>query len=209
MLTRPIFHLALVVFLPALLAPFASAQDHRCLDMIYPPGTPRNSASFLFDKSYDGDSGGGYSCRIQMRPSELRKALDEFRNGVLYQDASSIRAAVRFPINARVSNSLEFNAKTTIVRIRNAEEWFAFQNKYFTETQTALVACSYLGNVTVEGGGRTPGVMMGLGTFWFQSFAGSWSVKLTAVNLDPVSPEILAKSCMAPGVEGPESVGRR
>jgi len=135
-----------------------------------------------------------------MRPSELRKALDEFRNGVLYEDSPSIMTVVRFPIDAHVSSSLGPNAKTTTVKIRNASEWFAFQKKYFTNAHLAVVACSYLDNVTPMGG-RTPGVMIGLGTFWFQSFVGSWSVKLTAVNLDPMSPEILAKSCIAPGIE--------
>jgi hypothetical protein len=201
MLAKLLFHFALGISITVLLTPVARSQDQRCLDKIYPAGAPRDASGFRFDASFEGDSGGGYSCWLQMRPSELRRALDEFRNGVLYQDASSIRAVVRFPIDARVSNSLEFNAKVATIRIRNAAEWIAFQNKYLTKTQTALVACSYLGNVTVESGGRTPGVMIGLGTFWFQSFVGSWSVKLTAVNLDPVSPETLAKSCVAPGIE--------
>jgi hypothetical protein len=136
-----------------------------------------------------------------MRPSELRKALDRFRAGVLYHDAAAITAVVRFPIRAGVSDSLGTNAPLIRITIRNASEWFAFQEKYFSKTHTALVACSYLENVTPTGG-RSPGVMIGLGSFWFQSFVGNWSVKMTSVNLFPVEATMLAKSCTPPGAEG-------
>jgi hypothetical protein len=185
----------------ALMPPVAHAADSPCLKSIYPPGQPRNSADYQFDQNFEGDKSGAYSCQLGMRPSELRKALEKFRYGVLYNDAASIQAVVRFPINVRVSESLEINAKITRIKIRNTSEWFAFQNKYFSKTQTALVACAHLGNVTPLGG-HSPGVMIGLGEFWFQSFAGSWGVKLTAVNLDPVDAKELANSCNGPGAEG-------
>ena len=136
-----------------------------------------------------------------MRPSELRKALDRFRYGVLYNDAASIKSVVSFPITVRVQYSLEFNAKKTTIKLQNVSEWIAFQNKYFSKTQTALVACSYLGNVTPDGGGMSPGVMIGLGNFWFQSFVGSWKVQLTSVNLSPVDAKMLAEDCTPPGAE--------
>ena len=85
--------------------------------------------------------------------------------------------------------------------IRNASEWFAFQEKHFSKAHTALVACAYLGNVTPTGG-RSPGVMIGLGPFWFQSFVGSWAVKMTSVNLFPVDATMLTKACTPPGAEG-------
>jgi len=136
-----------------------------------------------------------------MRPSELRKALDRFRTGVLYHDPAAIKAALRFPVRAGVSDSTASNAPLTRVTIRDAAEWFAFQDKYFSKTHTALVACAYLGNVTPIGG-RAPGVMIGFGAFWFQSFVGDWTIKTTSVNLFPVDAPMLAKSCTPPGAEG-------
>ena len=180
--------------------PMAQAQDHRCLDSIYPADSSRTSVAFQFDRTFEGDAGGGYSCGLGMRPSELRKALDVFRNGVLYHDPSSINAVVRFPINAYVSDKLGSVAKKKTIRIKSVSEWFAFQQKYLTDAHLALIACSYLGNVTLEGG-RSPGAMIGLGAFWFQSFEGSWRVKMTAVNIDPLSPDKLAKACTPPGAE--------
>jgi hypothetical protein len=185
----------------AFMVPFAYSADGPCLDKIYPAGEPRNKTEYEFDQGFDGDSTGAYSCQLQMRPSELRKALEKFRYGVLYNDAASISTVARFPINVRVGHSMKINPKTTKIRVRNASEWFAFQKKYFSKTQTALVACAYLGDVTLAGG-RSPGVMIGLGEFWFQSFVGSWRVKLTAVNLLPVDATVLAKSCTPPGAEG-------
>ncbi|MGH9605604.1 MAG: hypothetical protein ACRD3N_07880 [Terracidiphilus sp.] len=136
-----------------------------------------------------------------MRPSELRIALDQFRNGVLYHDSKDIRLVVDFPIKAYVSSSLEVPARVRTITIRNVSEWYSFQDRYFSPIQTALVACSYLGNVTPTGG-RSPGVMIGLGAFWFQSFVGSWRVRITAVNIDPINANLLAKSCIPPGAEG-------
>jgi hypothetical protein len=170
------------------------------LDKLYPAGESRSGANFQFDQSFEDDASGAYSCDLQMRPFELRSALDKFRNGVLYRDSRSIAAVVNFPIQAHVSDSLA-NAKVKTITIRNVSEWYSFQDRYFTPIQKALVACSYLGNVTPMGGGRSPGVMIGLGAFWFQSFVGSWKVKVTAVNIDPITPDIIAKSCIPPGAE--------
>jgi hypothetical protein len=186
----------------AFMSPMAFAASGPCLDKIYPAGEPRNTADFKFDQSFDGDKDGAYSCGQEMRPSELRKALERFRYGVLYNDEASIKAVVRFPLTVNVTYSLKFDAKKTTIKVHNAQEWFAFQNKYFSKTQTALVACSYTENVTLEPGGMEPGVMIGLGNFWFQNFAGSWRVRLTHVNLFPVDAKMLAESCTPPGAEG-------
>jgi hypothetical protein len=48
--------------------------------------------------------------------------------------------------------------------------------------------------------------MIGLGAFWFQSFVGSWKVKMTAVNIDPITLDILSKSCIPPGARGTEAI---
>lgn len=102
---------------------------------------------------------------------------------------------------ARVSDSLKVNAKVKTITIRNVNEWYSFQDQYMTPIHKALIACAYLDNVTATGG-RSPGVTIGLGAFWFQSFVGSWKVRLTAVNIDPITADMLAKSCIPPGVEG-------
>ena len=177
------------------------AQDGRCIAQIYRAGEPRNTSDFEFDRTFPGDAKGAYSCSLGMRPSAMRKALEQFRFGVLYNDATSIKSVIRFPVSAHVSKSLGVDAKTTTVTIHNVNEWFAFQEKYFSKAHTALVACAFLGNVTPMGG-RSPGVMIGLGAFWFQSFVGSWKVRLTAVNLFPINADMVAKSCTPPGVEG-------
>ncbi len=145
-----------------------TAQDHRCLDKIYPVGESRLGAKFQFDQGFDGDAGGAYSCDLQMRPSELRVALDRFRNAVLYHDSRSVIAVVGFPVKAHVHESLEANSKVKTLTIRNVSEWYSFQDRYFTPIHKALVDYSYLDNVTAAGG-RSPGVMIGLGAFWFQS----------------------------------------
>lgn len=156
--------------------------------------------NFRFDQDFEGDAGGAYSCDLQMRPSELRSALNRFRNGVLYHDAESLAGVVDFPINAHIHESLEANSKVKTITIHNVSEWYSFQDAYFTPVQKALVACSYLDNVTATGG-RSPGAMIGLGAFWFQSFVGSWRVKMTAVNIEPITNDLLAKSCIPPGAE--------
>ena len=138
--------------------------DKRCLNEIYPVGVQRTTADFRFDRDFDGDAEGSFSCFLGMRPSELRKALDRFRTGVLYRDGQQIAAVLRFPIVAAVSNSTAVNSPVTKITIHNVSEWFAFQDKHFTKTHTALVACAYLGNVNPMAG-RSPGVMIGLGSF--------------------------------------------
>jgi hypothetical protein len=198
---RRIANWAIVAGIVAFTPTAAHSADKRCLDEIYPAGTPRTTADFKFDQSFSGDADGSYSCFLGMRPSELRKALDRFRAAVLYRDSAAINAVVRFPLRAGVSGSTETNAPLTRITIRDAAEWLAFQDKYFSNTHTALVACAYLGNVTSTGG-RSPGVMIGLGAFWFQSFVGDWTVKMTSVNIFPVDVAMLAKSCTPPGAEG-------
>jgi hypothetical protein len=192
------FNRAVITVMTAVVA---HAEDKRCLGEIYPAGALRTTVDFRFDQTFSGDAKGSYSCFLGMRPSELRKALDRFRTGVLYRDAASIKAVVRFPLRAGVSESTATNAPMTRMTIRDVAEWFSFQDKYFSKTHAALVACAYLGNMTPTGG-RSPGVMIGLGAFWFQSVVGDWTVKMTSVNLFPVDAAMLEKSCTAPGAEG-------
>ena len=117
---RRIFKLAAVAGIVAFTSAAAYPADKRCLDEIYPAGTPRTTVDFKFDQSFSGDANGSYSCFLGMRPSELRKALDKFRAGVLYRDPAAINAVVRFPLRAGVRDSLATNGPLTAVTIREA-----------------------------------------------------------------------------------------
>ena len=174
----------------------AWGQNGSCLDRLYPKGHAANDPEYRFDQKFDKDkNGGSLSCGLQVRASDVRKALDVFRNGVLYQDVASINAVIRFPITARVIHGLKVNAKSDSFTLHNSDEWFAFQRQHFTNEHLAIVACGYLGNAGMAGG-QHPGIEIGGGVFWFQNFVGETRVRLTAVNLLPVSPEWVSKSCI-------------
>jgi len=128
------------------------AQNDRCIGAIYSAKEPRNTPDFEFDRTFVGDAKGVYSCLLGLRASAVRRALEEFRFGVLYHDAPSIKSVVHFPLSAHVSESVDLDAKTTTVEVRTVTEWFAFQEKYFSKAHLALVACAHLGNVTPVGG---------------------------------------------------------
>jgi hypothetical protein len=171
-------------------------QNGPCLDKLYPKGRPANDLEYRFDQKFDKDkNGGSFSCGLEVRPSEVRKALDIFRRGVLYQDAASINTVMRFPISVRVIYGLEINAKSESLTLHSADEWFKFQKQHFTNEHLAIAACAYLGNAGMAGG-QHPGIEIGDGIFWFQNFVGETRVRLTAVNLLPVTPDWVSKSCI-------------
>ena len=171
-------------------------QNSSCLDRLYPKTRPANDLEYRFDQKFDKDkNGGSFSCGLEVRPSDVRKALDVFRNGVLYQDAASINALIRFPITVRVIHGLEVNAKSDSFTLHNSADWFAFQKQHFTNKHLAIVACGYLGNAGIAGG-QHPGIEIGDGIFWFQNFVGETRVRLTAVNLFPVTSDWVSKSCI-------------
>jgi hypothetical protein len=172
----------------------AGGNEQPCLNLTYPKGAS-GGPDYRFDKRFDLDKDGrSFSCGPQVRPSQVRRALERFRNGVLYHSAADINAVVRFPITVHVSQSLELNAKTEDLTIHNSEEWFALQKGRFSKLHLAMVACSYLGNVSAMGG-RSPGVMIGDGMFWFQVASGDPKVRLTVVNLYPVNKDSFVDAC--------------
>lgn len=174
----------------------ALGQNVSCVDHLYPKGHPADDPEYRFNRKFDkSKNGGSFSCGLKVRPSEVRKALDFFRNGVLYQDAASINAVIRFPVTARVIHGLEVDAKADSFTLHNSDEWFAFQKQHFTNEHLAIAACGYLGNAGIAGG-QHPGIEIGNGIFWFQNFVGETNVRLTAVNLLPVTTEWVSTACI-------------
>jgi len=172
----------------------AYAVDGPCFKYTYPKGHS-DTVAYRFDQKFDLDRDGrSFSCGPEVRPYEVRKALEAFRNGVLYNNESSLKTVIKYPLVVHVSQSLDLNAKTQDLTIHDPTEWLSFQKKYFSKLHVAMVACAYLGNVSAMTG-RSPGVMIGDGTFWFKAFVGDPTVRLITVNLGPLDTKSLADSC--------------
>ena len=184
-----------VIVLLAVFAGVARAQDNKpCLSYAYPNGQVP-AADALFDNQYDKISGASFSCGPAIAASKARDALEAFRYGVLYHDKVRLDAALLYPLTVRINKTLEGSEKSEVVIIHNAEEWFALQKERMTKIQIAVIACSWPGNVTVTAGYSSPGFFIGGGLVWFQRPHGSAKVKVTSLNLMPLTPEMLASSC--------------
>jgi hypothetical protein len=85
--------------------------------------------------------------------------------------------------------------KPEVVIVHNAEEWSTLQREQITAAQIEAIACSWLGNVDVTAGYNSPGFSIGGGLVWFQRIRGNATVKATSLNLMPLTPEMVAKSC--------------
>lgn len=184
---------------PALMAVFTGvtscAQDNKpCLDYAYPKGQ-RPGAETLFDNQYDEISGASFSCGPAMAASKARDALESFRYGVLYHDKAQLDRVLQYPLTVRVNKTLEVSEKPRVVIVHNSEEWLTLQKQEMTKIQIAVIACSWLGNVTVKAGYSSPGFFIGGGLVWFQRIHGSAKVWVTSLNLMPLTQEMLTSSC--------------
>jgi hypothetical protein len=194
--SRAIFCLAV-----ALIAAFTSTEsraqdDKTCLDYAYPKGEVPGSQG-PFDKSYDALNihGASFSCGPAIAASKARDALESFRYGVLYRDKARLDAVLQYPLTVRISKTLDAAEEPKVVSVHNFQEWSTLQKEEMTKIQIAAIACSWLGNVTVSAGIRSPGFFINDGMVWFQRSAGSAKVKVTSINLMPLSPEMLTSSC--------------
>ena len=185
---------------PALIVLFTGvascAQDSKpCLDYAYPKGQS-SGAEALFDNSYDtlNVHGASFSCGPAIAASKARDALESFRYGVLYRDKARLDVVLRYPLTVRISKTLDVAEKPKVVIVHNFEEWSDLQSKEMNKIEIALIACSWLGNVTV-GAGRSPGFFIGDGLVWFQRSSGSSKVQVTSINLMPLTSEMLVRSC--------------
>lgn len=172
------------------------AQDKKpCLEYAYPKGqTPGVEAQF--DGTYDtlNVHGASFSCGPAMAASKARDALASFRYGVLYHDKARLDAVLQYPVTVRINKTLGVE-KPEVVMIHNAEEWATLQKERMTKVQIGVIACSWLGNVTVTAGYSSPGFFIGDGLVWFQRHGDGARVWVTSVNLVPLTPEMLASSC--------------
>jgi len=184
------------VLLAALAGVSSSAQDKKwCLDYAYPKGqTP--GAEAQFDTTFDklNVHGASFSCGPAIAASKARDALEAFRYGVLYRDKARLDAVLQYPVTVRINKTLGVE-KPEVLTIHNAEEWTSLQKDRMTEIQVGVIACSWLGNVTVTAGYQSPGFYLGDGLVWFQRHGDGARVWVTSVNLMPLTPEMLAKSC--------------
>jgi hypothetical protein len=171
------------------------AQNKKtCLEYAYPKGQGPGS-EMQFDTQYDNITGASFSCGPAIAASKARDALESFRYGVLYQEKAHLDSVLRYPLTVRISKTLGVE-KPEVVTVHNAEEWITLQKERMTNIQIAVIACSWLGNVTVKAGYDSPGFFIGGGLIWFQGSPGSAKVKVTSVNLMPLTQDMLVSSCI-------------
>jgi hypothetical protein len=187
--------LVLMLLLVFVGAPAFSQDKKPCLGYAYPKGqTP--GAALQFDTTFDtlNVHGASFSCGPAIAASKARDALESFREGVLYHDKARLNAVLQYPVTVRISKTLGVE-KPEVVIIHNADEWAALQKERMTKIQIGVIACSWLGNVTVTAGYSSPGFFIGDGLVWFQRHGDGARVWVTSVNLEPLTPEMLASSC--------------
>lgn len=175
--------------------PSLSQTKKPCLDYAYPKGeTP--GTELQFDTKFDtlNFHGASFSCGPAIAASKARDALESFRYGVLYQDKARLDNALQYPLTVRIFKTLAVE-KPEVVTVHNAKEWLTLQKERMTTAQIEAIACSWLGNVDVKAGYNSPGFSIGDGLVWFQRIHDSATVKVTSLNLMPLTPEMVARSC--------------
>jgi len=184
------------VFLAAFAASISCAQEQKpCLEYAYPKGQTSGTEA-QFDSSYDtlNANSTSFSCGPAIAASKARDAVEAFRYGVLYHDKARLDAALEYPLTVRINKTLEIE-KPEVVIVHNAKEWASLQKDRMTDIQIQAIACSWLGNVSVKAGYESPGFFIGGGLVWFQRHGDGARVRVTAVNLMPLTAGMLAKSC--------------
>jgi len=187
--------LILVLLLGSIGATCHAQKGTPCLKYAYPKGQSPGS-DLQFDITFDrlNVHGASFSCGPAMAASKARDALESFRYGVLYRDEARLNEVLQYPLTVRIFKTLRVE-KPKVVIIHNAKEWLALQKDGMTKVQIETIACSWLGNVTVTAGYSSPGFYIGGGLVWFQRFRGSAKVRVTSLNLMPLTQKMLADSC--------------
>ncbi|MGH9599129.1 MAG: hypothetical protein ACRD27_04660 [Terracidiphilus sp.] len=186
---------------PALFVGFVGVACHGqenkpCLSYAYPKGQSPGR-DLRFDTAFDrlNVNGASFSCGPAIAASRARDALESFRYGVLYHDKARLNEVLQYPVSVGIHKTLGVE-KPEVVIIHNADEWLTLQKERMTKIQIGVIACSWLGNVTVTAGYNSPGFFVGGGMVWFQRDGpNSAKVSVTAVNLMPLTPQMLASSC--------------
>lgn len=166
-----------------------------CLNYAYPKGESPGK-DLPFDEAFDrvNTHGSSFSCGPAIAASKARDALESFRYGVLYHDKARLNGALQYPLTVRIYKTLGVE-KPKVVIVHNAKEWLTLQKERMTTIQIEAIACSWLGNVTVTAGYNSPGFSIGEGLIWFQRHGDGAKVRVTSVNLMPLTPKMLASSC--------------
>ena len=183
--------LAHFVFQPAVFAQTrAACLDDPLLSM------PANELERTFDVQFDRNAeGSSFSCDIFVRAAEAHAALNRFRMGVLYESRDDLNASIRFPIKSGVLNTLEGGVPPIdIYKIEDADDFIDFKRREFSDALIALISCANTLNVMIVKS-RTYGFAIGLGSIWFQPEFNVHPVKVTGINVYPVSEEIVLDRC--------------
>jgi hypothetical protein len=169
--------------------------DKPCLSYAYPKRESPGK-DLRFDTAFDrvNVDGASFSCGPAIAASKARDALESFRYGVLYHDKARLNEVLQYPLTVGIYKTLDVE-KPKIVIVHNAEEWLTLQKERMTKIQVDVIACSWLGNVTVTAGYSSPGFFIGGGLVWFQRIHGSAKVKVTSLNLMPLTHKMLVSSC--------------
>lgn len=172
-----------------------SQTKKPCLNYAYPKGQSPG-ANLQFDTKFDtlNYHGASFSCGPAIAASKARDALESFRYGVLYQDKTRLDKALQYPLTVRIFKTLAVE-KPKVVIVHNAEEWLKLQRNRMTTPQIEAIACSWLGNVDVKAGHNSPGFSIGDGLVWFQRIRSGAIVKVTSLNLMPLTSKMVAESC--------------
>jgi len=195
MKTRLLKCIAMLAIVACCVVAVSAFAEGPCMERVYTKGE-KVGPDHAFDVAFDKDKAGrSFSCGPEMRASEARKALESFRNGVLYRDQALMDSVLSYPLTARISKTLDLDEKPEVVTIRSFREWAKFQEERMDKNQIAMVACANLGNVSIQAG-RSPGFMIGNGMVWFSRYVGSPQVKVSAINLFPVDTEAFVKACI-------------
>ncbi len=178
----------------------ASSESANCLNSpeeaqfgsLYGEGVPKGK-DYAFDVAFDRAArNGSFSCDANMRASEARRALEAFRAGVLYRDATLLSSAVPFPFDVNLAGPTP-GGKNTRLRLRNAEEWFAMQSRYFTKDHLAIIACAHLGAVSIVE--VRSGFYLDFGSIMFRAVPGSPRVRVAGVIVHPADQSRVDKAC--------------
>jgi hypothetical protein len=176
-------------------ASVCTAQNKKdCLSKVY--GNLQTSPTEAeFDRSFDQVNGSktSISCYLYIPASKARAAIEALRLGILYDDDAQLLRAVKFPLRVIVDREDSSHRNEAVVR--TVKELRDLQHSHLTDAQRQVISCAWLGNVSLVGGNSFhPGFIIGDGIVFFSTSPGS-GVKVTLVDLMPVSQEMLGRAC--------------
>ncbi len=169
-------------------------QESGCFNRIHDAATPRD-ADYAFDLRFDRNvEGDSFSCILHIRASAARKAIDDFRAAVLYEDESAIARVIKFPLSASVHSTRLATKGPETFTLHDASEWLAFQRRYFDKRLIGVVSCTNVRNVEIVAS-RTYAFMIASGIVRFQQPVPDDHPRVTGVSVFPLTDEMLVSYC--------------